>query len=202
MSYNGAVSRLPQAAASRQQQDPALPGGLLPPAASPRSALGSSPGRLSAEPGRRQRPCPGTQPLGHSRDPALHHSPGHPCLHARLLLPPGAAAALPSSQRLTGVRAGKCSPPASSVHPATSACLYPLCLCRQCPQPCCAGQRSCSWAELALCSAARLPGAPLGPRSPAQLSSTGPAQGLPCSAPHQAPCPWPWGCRGTCWETA
>lgn len=74
--------------------------------------------------------------------------------------------------------------------------------CRQCPQPCCAGQRSCSWAELALCSAARLPGAPLGPRSPAQLSSRGPAQGLPCSAPHQAPCPWPWGCRGTCWETA
>ena len=45
---------------------------------SPRSALGSSPGRLSAEPGRRQSPCPGTQPLGHSRDPALHHSPGHP----------------------------------------------------------------------------------------------------------------------------
>ena len=48
------------------------------PHTSPRSALGSSPGRLSAEPGRRQSPCPGTQPLGHSRDPALHHSPGHP----------------------------------------------------------------------------------------------------------------------------
>ena len=48
------------------------------PHTSPRSALGSSPGRLSAEPCRRQSPCPGTQPLGHSRDPALHHSPGHP----------------------------------------------------------------------------------------------------------------------------
>ena len=45
---------------------------------SPCSALGSSPGRMSAEPGRQQSPCPGTQPLGHSRDPALHHSPGHP----------------------------------------------------------------------------------------------------------------------------
>jgi len=45
---------------------------------SPRSALGSSPGRLSAEPGKQQSPCPRTQPLEHSRDPALHHSPGHP----------------------------------------------------------------------------------------------------------------------------
>ena len=41
------------------------------PHTSPLSALGSSLGRLSAEPGRRQSPCPGTQPLGHSRDPAL-----------------------------------------------------------------------------------------------------------------------------------
>ena len=47
------------------------------PHTSPRSALGSSPGRLSAEPGRRQSPCPGTQPLGHSRDPALHNRNGY-----------------------------------------------------------------------------------------------------------------------------
>ena len=46
---------------------PALPGAPSP-HTSPRSALGSSPGTLSAEPGRRQSPCPGTQPLGHSRD--------------------------------------------------------------------------------------------------------------------------------------
>ena len=31
---------------------------------SPRSALGSSPGRLSAEPGRRQSPCPAHSPWG------------------------------------------------------------------------------------------------------------------------------------------
>ena len=62
-----------------QQKAPALPcRGAPSPHTSPRSALGSSLGRLSAEPGRRQSPCPGTQPLGHSRDPALHHSPGLP----------------------------------------------------------------------------------------------------------------------------
>lgn len=36
----------------------------------------------------------------------------------------------------------------------------PLGACRQCPQTRCALQRSCSWAELSLCSAAHLPGAP------------------------------------------
>ena len=36
----------------------------LPPTASPHSAVGSSPGRLSADPGRRQSPCPSTQPPG------------------------------------------------------------------------------------------------------------------------------------------
>ena len=35
--------------------------------------------------------------------------------------------------------------------------MTPLGACRQCPQPCCALQRSCSWAELSLCSAAHLP---------------------------------------------
>ena len=78
------MSSLPQAAGSGHQQDPALScpaRGLLTATASSHSTLGSSLGRLSAEPGRQQRPCPGTQPLGHSRDPALHHSPGHPCLH-------------------------------------------------------------------------------------------------------------------------
>ena len=37
---------------------------LFPPTASPQSATGSSPGRLSAEPGRWQSPCPGTQAPG------------------------------------------------------------------------------------------------------------------------------------------
>ena len=40
------------------------------------------PGRLSADPGRRQSPCPGTA-LG-CRDPALQDSPGHPWLPTRL----------------------------------------------------------------------------------------------------------------------
>ena len=70
-----AVSPLPQAAAvAAEDPCPALPCPAVPcrgapsPHTSPRSALGSSPGTLSAEPGRRQSPCPGTQPLGHSRD--------------------------------------------------------------------------------------------------------------------------------------
>ena len=46
-----------------QQKAPALPcRGAPSPHTSPHSALGSSPGRLSAEHGRRQSPCPGTQP--------------------------------------------------------------------------------------------------------------------------------------------
>ena len=80
---------------------------------------------------------------------------------------PGTAAALPCSQRLTLFRAVKIflqvSSPLSS-HPRLPLHSLPpssaLAACRQCPQPCCAWQRSCSWAELSLCSAARLPSAP------------------------------------------
>ena len=54
----------------------------------------------------------------------------------------------------------------SAIHPAQTAfnlslpCLSPLSACRQCPQPCGALQRSCSWAELSLCSSSCLPCTP------------------------------------------
>jgi len=59
---------------------------LLPPTASPHSAVRSSLGRLSADPGRRQSPLPSTQTL-RCRDPALKDSPGHPCLNIHLHTP-------------------------------------------------------------------------------------------------------------------
>ena len=183
----GAGSSLPPAAG------PCPAGGLLPPAASPCSALGSSPGRLSAEPGRRQRPCPGTQPLGHSRDPALHHSPGHPCRCPAAPSPPLCT----SQQRRPGSSwqgrdvAGPGAPsrnlPCTALQPepyrvrscADCSCtelssartLQAACnpcvpgACAQSPQPCCAVQRSCSWAQLSLCTRALLPAALSGPRA-------------------------------------
>jgi len=69
---------------SQQQKDPAQScwGSLLPPTASPRDAV-RSPGRLSADPGRQQSPCPSTQPVG-CTDPALKDSLGKPRLHIHL----------------------------------------------------------------------------------------------------------------------
>ena len=58
----------------------------------------------------------------------------------------------------------------------------PLTTCRQCLQPCCASQGSCSWAELSLTKRCPLAGSSLRPRSPAQLRSRGPAQGFTFSA--------------------
>ena len=62
----------------------------------------------------------------------------------------------------------------------------PVGACRQCPQPCCTLQRSCSWAELSLqCCLVAM--SSLHPRSPAQLSSRRPAQGITFSAPSGLP---------------
>ena len=79
--------------------------------------------------------------------------------------PPGSSVALPCSQRLTVSRAVKISPTSSSplsshsTLPCTSLCLLSshVSSSRQCPQPCCSWQRSCSCTQLCLGSAARLP---------------------------------------------
>ncbi|KAK4805227.1 hypothetical protein QYF61_000164 [Mycteria americana] len=78
---------------------------------------------------------------GH-RDPARKDSPGHPCLHTRLHTP----AVVP------GRRQRSCPVPLT-VQQGSPAPEDVLILCTR-------ETRSCSWAELSLCSAARLPGAP------------------------------------------
>ena len=165
-----------------------------------------SPGRLSAEPGRWQRPCPGTQPLGHSRDPALHHSPGHPCRcpaapspprctsherhpgsswPGRDVLDPGAPSRnlpctvlQPESYRMQSCEGFSCTEllSACTLRAAWNPFL-PGCLRSEPP-----ALLRCA-EELLLGRAVSLHQGPLAtsslcPRSPAQLSSRGPAQGI------------------------
>jgi len=80
-------------------------------------------------------------------------------------MPPGTAPALSCSQRLTLLRTVKIS----LLHWSLSILWLqtafnlslphssPLSACRQCPQPCCALQRNCSWAELQRDRSAHLP---------------------------------------------
>ena len=55
--------------------------------------------------------------------------------------------------------------------------------CRQCPESCFSRKRSCTWTELALCSACQVAMGSGSPRSQAQLRSRGPADDVTFSVP-------------------
>ena len=89
---------------------------FFPPTASRCSAVGSSPGRLSTDPGRWQSPCPGTQPPGAQGRcsegqpwaPLAAHPAAHPCSH-----PWEKAAIVPCPSDGAGANpcSGACPPP-------------------------------------------------------------------------------------------
>lgn len=134
------------------------------------------------------KPCFGPYPLTlQQRNRVLMTNPINCQMHQLYKIPPGAEDDLPCAQRLITQRSVKISPPVSSQHPPTQDCLYALSAlqvssrCLQAVPPALLLGRAVYLERCLLAMSS------LHPRSLAQISSRGSAQGYTVSAPSGLP---------------